>query len=142
MATHSSVLAWRIPGRTWWAAVSRVTQSQTRLKRLSNSREITGNCSPIKLFICINFLKKRNRICFRSLGSHLFNKKCAESQLQAGYMGDSAKSEIQVGLEELTFHKGKENIWQYTRIQSIKWLSRAKEEMKGSGIQRTLFIHY
>ena len=57
-------------------------------------------------------------------------------------MGDSAKSEIQVGLEELTFHKGKENIWQYTRIQSIKWLSRAKEEMKGSGIQRTLFIHY
>ena len=56
-------------------------------------------------------------------------------------MGDSAKSEIQICLEELTFHKGKENIWQYTRIQSIKWLSHAKEEMKGSGIQRMLFIH-
>ena len=31
MATHSSVLAWRIPGtgEPWWAAVSGVTQSQT-----------------------------------------------------------------------------------------------------------------
>ena len=30
MATHSSVLAWRIPGMgTWWAAVCRVTQSRT-----------------------------------------------------------------------------------------------------------------
>ena len=34
MATHSSVLAWRIPGTggVWWAAVYGVTQSQTRLK--------------------------------------------------------------------------------------------------------------
>jgi len=32
MATHSSVLAWRIPRGAWWAAVSGVTQSQTRLK--------------------------------------------------------------------------------------------------------------
>ena len=34
MATHSSVLAWRIPGTggAWWAAIYRVTQSQTRLK--------------------------------------------------------------------------------------------------------------
>ena len=33
MATHSSVLAWRIPGMggAWWAAVYRVTQSQTGL---------------------------------------------------------------------------------------------------------------
>ena len=39
MATHSSVLAWRIPGtgRAWWAAVYGVAQSQTRLKQLSNS---------------------------------------------------------------------------------------------------------
>ena len=39
MATHSSVLAWRIPGtgKAWWAAVSGVAQSQTRLKRLSSS---------------------------------------------------------------------------------------------------------
>ena len=33
MATHSSVLAWRIPGTgAWWAAIYGVTQSQTRLK--------------------------------------------------------------------------------------------------------------
>ena len=34
MATHSSVLAWRIPGtgEAWWAAVYGVAQSRTRLK--------------------------------------------------------------------------------------------------------------
>ena len=34
MATHSSVLAWRIPGMggAWWAAVYGVTQSRTLLK--------------------------------------------------------------------------------------------------------------
>ena len=39
MATHSSVLAWRIPGYggAWWAAVSGVAQSRTQLKRLSSS---------------------------------------------------------------------------------------------------------
>ena len=39
MATDSSVLAWRIPGTggASWAAVSGVTQSQTRVKRLSSS---------------------------------------------------------------------------------------------------------
>ena len=39
MATHSSVLAWRIPeGGAWWAAVYGVAQSRTRLKRLSSIR--------------------------------------------------------------------------------------------------------
>ena len=39
MATHSSVLAWRIPGtgEAWWAAIYGVTQGQTRLKWLSSS---------------------------------------------------------------------------------------------------------
>ena len=39
MATHSSVLAWRIPGigEPGWAAAYGVTQSQTRLKQLSSS---------------------------------------------------------------------------------------------------------
>ena len=33
MATHSSVLAWRIPGiGAWWAAVYGVAESRTRLK--------------------------------------------------------------------------------------------------------------
>ena len=40
MATHSSVLAWRIPrdGGAWWAAIYGVAQSQKRLKQLSSSR--------------------------------------------------------------------------------------------------------
>ena len=39
MATHSSILAWRIPGTggAWWATVYGVAQSQTRLKRCSSS---------------------------------------------------------------------------------------------------------
>ena len=35
MATHSSVLAWRVSPRdegAWWAAIYGVTQSRTRLK--------------------------------------------------------------------------------------------------------------
>ena len=38
MANHSSVLAWRIPGKggAWWAAVYGVAQSRRRLKRLSS----------------------------------------------------------------------------------------------------------
>ena len=37
MATHSSVLAWRMPGtgEDWWAAVYGVTQSRTRLSDLA-----------------------------------------------------------------------------------------------------------
>ena len=36
MATHSSVLAWRIPGtRVWWAAIYGVAQSWTWLKYLT-----------------------------------------------------------------------------------------------------------
>ena len=42
MATHSSIVAWRIPGMgAWWAAVYGVPQSQTRLKRLSSSSSRT-----------------------------------------------------------------------------------------------------
>ena len=42
MATHSSVLAWRIPGTggAWWAAVYGVAQSRTRLKWLSSSSSV------------------------------------------------------------------------------------------------------
>ena len=35
IATHSSVLAWRIPRTAWRAAVHRVTQNQTQRKQLS-----------------------------------------------------------------------------------------------------------
>ena len=37
MATHSNILAWRIPGmEAWWAAVYGVAQSRTRLRWLSS----------------------------------------------------------------------------------------------------------
>ena len=57
MATHSSILAWRIPGRggAWWAAVYGVTQSRAQLKRLSSSssRKVLGILS-LKFFpLCI-----------------------------------------------------------------------------------------
>ena len=44
MATHSSVLAWRIPEteEPWWAAVYGVTRNQTRLERLSSSSTATS----------------------------------------------------------------------------------------------------
>ena len=54
MATHSSVLAWRIPGTGGWrAAVYGVTQSRTRLKRLSSSRRqsigVSASVLPINI---------------------------------------------------------------------------------------------
>ena len=43
MATHSSVLAWGIPGTgAWWAAVYGVAQSQTQLKQLSSSSNVVS----------------------------------------------------------------------------------------------------
>ena len=57
MTTHSSVLAWRIPGTgAWWAAVYGVAQSQTRLKRLSssssstNGKELASQCRRHKVW--------------------------------------------------------------------------------------------
>ena len=52
MATHSSALAWRIPGTrgAWWAAVYGVAQSRTRLKRLSSSsRTLPTSCKQSQL---------------------------------------------------------------------------------------------
>ena len=53
MATHSSVPAWRIPGtgEPWWAAVSGVAQSQTRLKQLSSSRPYQKKSVTVNIFM-------------------------------------------------------------------------------------------
>ena len=52
MATHSSVLAWRIPdGGAWWAAVYGVAQSWTQLNRLSSSSSRMSYNSFICYFI-------------------------------------------------------------------------------------------
>ena len=38
MATHSNMLAWRIPGTgAWWATVSGVAQSRAQMKQLGSS---------------------------------------------------------------------------------------------------------
>ena len=42
MATHSSTLAWKIPGTgAWWAAIYGVAQSRTQLKQLSSNHYTT-----------------------------------------------------------------------------------------------------
>ena len=53
MATHSSILAWRIPmdGGVWHAAVSGVAKSQTRLKQL-NTAQHSANTLPFTHFLC------------------------------------------------------------------------------------------
>ena len=58
-ATHSSVLAWRIPGTgASWAAVSGVTHSRTLLKLLSSSSSIM--CWKKTLFL---FLTLKQHVC-------------------------------------------------------------------------------
>ena len=59
MATHSSVLAWRIPGTggAWWAAVYGVVQSWTWLKWLSSSSSwIIGKAREFQRNIYLRFL--------------------------------------------------------------------------------------
>ena len=71
MATHSSALAWRIPGmgQPGWAAVYGVAQSWTRLKRFSSSSSINSFgvvtafqrtllvlCCPLVTFMLISIL--------------------------------------------------------------------------------------
>ena len=45
MATHSSILAWKIlmDRGTWWATVHRVAKSQTQSKRLSTHTGTENN---------------------------------------------------------------------------------------------------
>ena len=52
MATHSSMLVWRIPGTgAWWAAVYGVTQSQTRLMWLSSGSSSMGQFCLAKMYL-------------------------------------------------------------------------------------------
>ena len=64
MATHSSVLAWRIPGTAepWWAAVYGVAQSWTRLKELSSSSKCKAKVENVFVtqkgfaYLCVIFI--------------------------------------------------------------------------------------
>ena len=64
MATHSSVLAWRIPGTGGdrWAAIYAVTQSHTQLKRLSSSSNRLRRLSCILAFCCHNRNQRWGRL--------------------------------------------------------------------------------
>ena len=53
MATHSSILAWRIPmdRGAWWATVHGVTKSQTQLSHWAQHRmeQTAGNWTPLSI---------------------------------------------------------------------------------------------
>ena len=82
MATHSSVLAWRIPGtedcHPWWAAICGVAQSRTRLKWLSSSSrspQLTGwrfSCNIFSLVKTEYFLEDGGRKEVRGWTTFLF----------------------------------------------------------------------
>ena len=59
MATHSSVLAWRIPGTggAWWSAVYGVAQSRTRLKWLSSSSSSENQLLPSMIYYSVLFFQ-------------------------------------------------------------------------------------
>ena len=66
MATHSSVLAWRIPGDggAWWAAVYGVAQSRTQLKRLSSSSRLVITFLPRGKRLFISWLQSPSAVIF------------------------------------------------------------------------------
>ena len=78
MATHSSVLAWRIPA--WWAAVYGVAQSQTRLKRLRSSSSslplICGHSSTYFQTLFLKHLKKKVLLAALSPGHCVRDSHC------------------------------------------------------------------
>ena len=66
MAKHSSVLARRIPGTggAWWAAIYGVTQSRTRLKRLSSSSKQHDVSCELVMCIALFILSILTLLCF------------------------------------------------------------------------------
>ena len=96
IATHSSVLAWRIPGTgAWWAAIYGVTQSPTRLKRRSSSsssRDFSGGML--------------GGLVFQSLEE--FSTVCCDPHSQS--FGIVNKAEVDVFLELSCFFKDPTNV--------------------------------
>ena len=63
MATHSSILAWRIPRDrgAWWATVHRVPKSQTQLKQLSMQAQCQAQNKAQWLFLVSWVLDQNHR---------------------------------------------------------------------------------
>ena len=93
MATHFSVLAWRIPGMAGWAAVYGVAQSRTWLKRLSSNSSImhcrwilyhlshqgshiTDQCMTIKFPNANNHLNKHFSLSLLKCSSFMTSLRC------------------------------------------------------------------
>ena len=68
LATHSSVLAWRIPGirGAWWAAVYGVAQSRTWLKQLSSSSSSNLQFNQLENLQFYHCYKEPQDICSRN----------------------------------------------------------------------------
>ena len=74
MATHSSILAWRIPGTgAWWATVYGVAQSWTRLTWLSSSSKTRCFTWTFKLesYTCGMLTSRRSLLHFVIFSSNL-----------------------------------------------------------------------
>ena len=76
MATHSSILAWRIPmdRGAWWAIVHRVAKSQTRLKQLSVHAH-TLRIVNQHIDILVRNVKKRPSLPWSHSLGHLIEKR-------------------------------------------------------------------
>ena len=84
MSTHSSVLAWRIPGteEPWWAAVYGVAQIRTKLKWLSRSSSIMSAKNIDKKYGNMLIWRLRNFIFFHGL--HIQKVKEREEKYRFG----------------------------------------------------------
>ena len=92
MATHSSVLAWRIPGTggAWWAAVYEVTRSRTRLKWLSSSSSVFLCIYKILIEVWFTVMKfkypwNKHAKPGRRIEVHVFKQKCIKQDVSRDF---------------------------------------------------------
>ena len=110
MATHSSVLAWRIPGTgeprvlcSWgslcdpidWAAVYGVAQSQTRLKRLSSSSSSSSSSWSFSQGRIINLYLSNHM--FSQMSACTFNDQNPHHNIVTKYIFEKNKRHFQGG---------------------------------------------
>ena len=126
MATHSSVLAWRIPGTgAWWAAVYGVAQSRTRLKWLSSSS------SSMRSWI-------RNKQINVSDVKSAWNSttgRCAGEWLKGWTRGLSKEATLGVRSEWQQRQPGistggASSVWSSAGLQLVEWQQKVREHRR------------